>query len=90
MATATRRRLPDPSCPLGYTAEDIKAILVSDHRFLEFQKWMYGQTMSICDGLQYDRDKRDYRPTGCYSRPHGAVVFPWDLERFLDGLPIID
>jgi hypothetical protein len=88
MATATRRRPPDPSCPQGYTEEDLRTIL--GPRLNEFVKWMYGQTMSICDGLKYDYDKRDYEPTGCYSRPHGAVVFPWDLERFLDGLPIID
>lgn len=90
MATATRQRLPPSSCPLGYTAEDIKAILVSTYRFNEFQRWMYGQTMVTCDGMKYDHDTHDYKPTACYSRPHGAVVFPWDLERFLDGLPIID
>lgn len=26
----------------------------------------------------------------CKDNPHGVVVYPWDLERFLEGLPVID
>jgi hypothetical protein len=76
------------SCPQGITNSDLDEILGA--RRAEFMKWMRGQTMSICDGRAYNHEKERYEPTECSGRPHGVVVYPWDLERFLAGLPVID
>lgn len=75
-----------PNCHLGYTYEQLQDILGS--RLDEFSHWMVGQTMSICEGQQYNYEKKDYEPTNC--GPHGMVVYPWDLQRFLHGKPVID
>lgn len=81
-----RKELPKPECGLGYTDSQLKTILGS--RYEEFMLWMRGQTVAICGGRFYDHEISEYRNTGC--GPHGVVVYSWDLERFLLGLPIID
>lgn len=78
--------LPAPECWLGYPWYQCEEILGT--RTTEFGKWMYGQTMSLCDGRRYDHDLLEYVDT-C-PEPHGVVVYKWDLQRFLDGRPIID
>lgn len=45
------KRLPEPSCPSGYTAEDLEAIL--GPRIEAFWHWMRGQTMMVCEGKKY-------------------------------------
>lgn len=84
-----KHALPPSSCPLGYTEADLKGLL-GEINFPIFRKWMYGQTMALCDGLYYDQIKGAYEKSGCYVHPHGAVVYGWDLERFLAGKPVID
>lgn len=78
--------LPPPECELGYTEGQIEQI-VGD-RLGEFDRWMNGQTMGLCDGRRYDHEKREHLATGC--GPHGAVVYGHDLRRFLAGLPVVD
>lgn len=78
--------LPKPECALGYTHSQIEEIL--GQRTKEFWFWMSGQTMVLCDGKYYDHHLGKYLSTEC--GPHGGIVYPWDLQRFLDGLPIID
>lgn len=78
--------LPKPTCPHGYTEEDILDIL--GPRYIEFSHWMSGQTMMLCDGRTWNGT--EYEDNECTSDPHGGVVYPWDLERFIDGRPIID
>ena len=73
-------------CELGYPEEQLARIL--GNRLREFHGWMFGQTMAICDGRRYDPGTDAYEPSGC--GPHGFIVYPWDLGRFLDGLPVID
>lgn len=80
------QNLEDPECELGYTEEQLERIL--GDRYQEFNFWMSGQTMSICDGRAYNYNLKKYEPTGC--GPHGVVVYSWDLDRFLNNLPIID
>jgi hypothetical protein len=76
------------SCPQGLTSEDLDELLGGRRR--EFMSWMRGQTMSICDGREYNHGEKRYEPTECAGHPHGVVVYPWDVERFLRGLPVID
>jgi hypothetical protein len=73
-------------CGSGHTAHELDLIL--EDRRLEFDHWMRGQTMGICDGRKYNHDTGEYEPTGC--GPHGTVVYSWDLARFLHGLPVTD
>lgn len=78
--------IEEPDCQIGYTWEQAKRIVGG--RLDEFQQWMAGQTVALCDGRRYDHDKREHEPTGC--GPHGMAVYPWDLKRFLRGGPILD
>lgn len=77
----------EPECRMGYTYAQLREIL--GDRLDEFGHWMRGQTMAICDGRKYNSDTNGYEPA-CDSRAHGGIVYPWDLQRFLDGAPIID
>lgn len=76
------------SCPQGLTHSDLDELL-GDRRE-EFNRWMVGQTMSICDGRSYNHELREYELTECADSPHGVVAYSWDVERFLAGLPVID
>lgn len=51
---------------------------------------MVGQTVALCDGKEYNHETNEYRATECASAPHGLVVYPSDLARFLSGQPVID
>jgi hypothetical protein len=85
MSRAKVSPLPAPACQLGYTQTQLDAILIDvDH----FGNWMRGQTMVICDGRYYDYDAKAYEDTGC--GPHGAVVYAWDVTRYIEGGPIVD
>lgn len=75
-------------CPHGVTRAELAGIL--GDRLGAFDHWMRGQTVSICEGRRWDHDKKEYQPTACADSPHGVVVYRWDLQRFLDGGPIVD
>lgn len=96
-------KLPVPSCPMGYTGQDLCTLL--GDREDEFWYFMRGQTMILCDGSTYDHERQSYFTTACSDmlpgmpllesevqllRGHGGIVFRGDLERFLMGLPVID
>ncbi len=66
----------DPECSGGYTATQIESIL--GNRTEDFWEWMRGQTMMICNG------------ENCEVAHGMPIVYPWDLERYLDGRPIVD
>lgn len=78
-------RLPPPSCPDGYTINDLVTILGSD--LSDFHRWFAGQTGIICDGRQYSHEEEKYHPTACAPNPHGFLVFASDLERYARRLP---
>lgn len=59
-------------CPLGLTHDEIEALLA--HRVREFDRWIFGHTMGICDGTA----------KAC-SGAHGTVYYRVDVERFLCG-----
>lgn len=73
-------------CPHGLTRRDVKTVMGA--RLDEFDKWMNGQTMMICDGRKFNHDTREYEPD-C-PEPHGVVAYRWDVERFLAGRSVID
>lgn len=84
--TENRTFLPKPVCRYGYPANQLNDILGPSHE--SFDRWMNGQTMSICDGREYDHEKQEYHATGC--GPHGVIVYPWDLNRYMQGRSVID
>lgn len=79
--------MPEPKCRLGYTRSQIEE-LTGDQRD-EFYEYMNGQTMAICEGRQWNPTLNQYEDA-CEGIPHGIIVYPWDAERFLLGLPVID
>jgi hypothetical protein len=79
-------KFPPPVCKWGYTDAQIREIM--GDRYAEFVGWMSGQTMALCDGLEYNHDKREYIQS-C-EVGHGPVTYGWDILRFLEGLPVID
>ena len=81
------KTLPKPECEAGYTRKQIEEIVGG--RLSEFDSWMFGQTMTICEGRRYNHTTKEYEISED-GVSHGSVVYPWDLERFLAGLPVID
>lgn len=79
--------LPDPECEAGYTYGQIRAILGG--RTEDFYRWMSGQTMSMCTGRRYNHETHQTEDA-CGGVAHGPIVYTWDLERYIQGLPIID
>lgn len=90
--------IPPPDCQYGYTETQLDEIL--GDRIPEFNGWMWGQTMAICNGDPQREWVDDPGAPGgmklvetgpplCESA-HGPVVYPWDLARFLEGRPVID
>jgi hypothetical protein len=78
-----RDALPRPDCALGYTDAQVREILAANERaFPDFARWMWGQTMAICEGTT------PYY-TAC-AEAHGTIIYRHDLERYLAGLPVID
>lgn len=81
--------LPEPLCSSGYPWYQIKEEILDAGELAKFSDWMYGQTMSICNGRRYSHETKEYQES-CGGVAHGGVVYPWDLQRFLAGRPIID
>jgi hypothetical protein len=96
-------RLIEPSCPRGYTSRDIYNMLGDEDE--AFWHFMRGQTMSLCNGSTYDHDKKAYFTTACSEmlpgmpllasevpllEGHGGIVYTWDFQRFVRGLPVTD
>jgi hypothetical protein len=77
--------LLDPECDMGYTVPQLEEIL--GDRMPDFDRFMHGQTFSLCDGRLYNYETKGY-DAGC--GPHGTVVNRSDLERFLRGGRVID
>lgn len=59
------------SCRYGHTDDDLTRIL--GDRLPEFDRWMCGQTIMICEGREYDYGLKEYVASGC--GPHGSVVY---------------
>lgn len=78
--------IPSPDCGAGYTIEQVETIMGA--RIDEFNRWMNGQTMCLCEGRRYDHTTREYKiDEVCAGVAHGPVVYAWDLKRFLEVIP---
>lgn len=75
--------LPAPSCPQGYTLNDLKEIF-GDDSLPAFSRWMNGQTMSLCNGRSYrynrihtgkcELDKPDCAPAWSGLTDHDCIT----------------
>lgn len=68
------------SCPHGHTEDDLKS---SGLDWDKFQKWMDGQTTSICDGIDFDPETSRRHKTVCFGKCHGTIYYDSDVRRFL-------
>ena len=75
-----------PECEHGYPVSQLERELDAE-TFEALQKWMHGQTMTLCNGQRYSHETKEYYETG---HSCGPVVYSWDVKRFLDGLAVID
>lgn len=79
-----------PAREAGYTWDQVREI-VGEERLREFERWMYGQTMTLCTGEIYDYESgRMVRDPDCPEWGHGDVTYEWDIDRFLLKLPVVD
>jgi hypothetical protein len=83
---AKKIELPGPNCEIGYSEDLLEEVL--GERYPEFKKWMVGQTGGICDGSRFDAENNRMVASGC--GPHGFTSYSWDVQRFLDGRPVVD
>jgi hypothetical protein len=60
-------KLPDPSCPQGYTTADLET-LFGEAELRDFREFMTGQTAGICSGQTYHHN----RAHGGYCRTPAA------------------
>lgn len=68
---AARTRLPEPACELGYSEPQLREAL-GEELNAALREYLRGQTVGLRTG--------EY--TAC-AEPHGEVVYPRDIERFL-------
>lgn len=96
--------LLEPTCPFGYTTDDLKKIFGND--IDDFWYYMRGKTISLCDGTTYDHERKGYVTTECSGMlpgipvlreeipyaltGHGGVVYTRYVERYIRGLSVID
>lgn len=83
----TPQDLPHPNCPLGYNPAELHDILGDN--IGDFTRWMAGQTVALCTGTVFNHDDGHYEATAC-DPPHGVVIYPWDVTRYLKGQPPLD
>lgn len=72
-------KLPTPVCGLGFPRWQVESMMYPGIE--AFDKWMYGQTMAICE----KKNCNNYN-----SGPHGVVVYPWDVVVYFAGLQPLD
>lgn len=80
--------LPEPDCPHGYPLEQLEEEMSSE-QFHKFLRWVYGQTVLICNGEVYDHDIKKYGRSDCFDSPHGSVAYVWDVAQFMRGVETV-
>jgi hypothetical protein len=86
----TAKEMPAPECEGGYPSWQVGDMLAERKiSAVEFQCWMRGQTMMLCQGQRYNYETEKFEEA-CGGVAHGGVVYVWDMLRFLNGQPIID
>lgn len=81
-----RTVIPPPRCKLGYPQDQLAEIL--GDRLDQFNQWISGQTIGVCNGRMFDHGNGVYLDTKC--GPHGPVVYRDDLLNFLSGGKVFD
>ena len=87
-----------PECEYGYPMSQLKDIL--GDRFGDFEMFMVGQTMLLCQADPVRKWVDDENAPGgaklvevgqslCH-KPHGLVAYPWDVHNFLYGGDVLD
>lgn len=89
MAHGFEVTLPEPDCPMGYSEELLKEKLPAV-QYEHLMHWMRGQTMCICTGKAYNHEMKVEYETECLVAPHGNVLYPWDVKRWMDGRGPLD
>jgi len=80
-----------PSCPSGYSRQDLEQHFgAKSGEPHPLWTQLNGQTQSICDGRSYNHHERKYYPTPCVDSPHGVVAYTWDVLEWYEGLPVSD
>lgn len=79
-------KFPKQDCEAGYSWSYLEEIMDVE-TFRHFSVWMRGQTCCICEGRNYNHEKREYYPSACADSPHGGVAYTWDVHRFLGIVP---
>lgn len=83
--------MPIPSCPLGYTREDLeKNWGAKEGRPHSLWRQLRGQPGQTCTGQEYNEELEGYVPTSCADNPHGVVVFANDVREWALWLPVSD
>lgn len=76
-------KLPEPSCPFGYTTSDVAKILTDD----QVLKFTDGYTYQTCTGKTVKSDRKSklqtYR-TVCADNPHGQIWSSSQIKEFLN------
>jgi len=83
-----RVEIPEPECRWGYPWSQLELFL-GEASLRSLEHFMRGQTQVLCNGLQWNRDTESY-DEACGGIAHGAVVYSWDFERWLQGRTAID
>ena len=80
-----------PSCPMGYTQDDLERYFGAKQGE-PHPLWtqLRGQTGSICGGRGFNHDAREHYPTACADHPHGFISYVWDVQEWYEGRPVSD
>lgn len=83
---AVLEKLYPPSCPMGYTTEDLEryfgAVEGEEHPLWD---QLHGQTGSACEGTRYNYDTEEYEPSACADHPHGFISYTSDVLEWVAG-----
>lgn len=85
MTIYKKETFPAPACPGGYPEYQLEEIF-DEETMARFTKWMYGQTMMLCDGRSYNHSTKQYEDNECTGNAHGGVAYKYDVHRFLGFL----
>ena len=79
--------IEEPECPYGYIQEQVERIIGGEGtpESKAFWRWMSGQTMMSCEGVEWDEKKKEMVDNECKGKGHGGVVYASDLQRYAKG-----
>lgn len=85
-----REQFP-PSCPMGYTREDLQKYFGAvEGEAHPLWTQLNGQTGAICNGQLYSYENEEYFPSPCADNPHGFISYTHDVYEYWAGLPVSD